>query len=908
MLRRLSAILLGIALSSMAACSSGTPTPPAPECGYHSDCPSGGVCYKNKCYGTATCVERHNCEAVPVCADSRCFCDAKINRCLPVCETDNDCPSDGHCMDGQCKKYPVAFDKPVPGGGAKTALKVGIGRVPLDFPMGVSMAGYGTRFGPETPYRASLGGSDTWFDRPDVRALAFDDGETVFVLLRVPLGWSEAFLVSETARKVQDKTGLNLSERIITSAPHSHALPARFWHLVVGLNFGIFGYDEFSWEIFDRLTDSFAAATIAALDDRKPAKFGWTEIANFDPDNKIHHDRRPENNNLPGDVGADPRMVLMRIDDMDGHPRAIMTNFGMHGTVFDSRNPILTGDAPGGVEVELTRRASEKYGTDVMGVFLQGNAGDISPGGDQYNHPPLEQIQVVGRMTWAAIEPVLDTIQTSADIPLDIMTGWVVMSHDALGYTGHEFHDVNVVCDDTPDYFRYGAFQCVDGHFHDSDPATKYEDGVLDCVFSVECLTSGFPVPNFQKTHLAVLRIGDLAIDTLPGEPVSKLGMTTAARTKAALPWARGAFTLGYSMDHHFYLLTEDDWRQGGYEPSRDIWGWRMAPYFADNSEKLAKELAKPKADRVWDNQNLKPLYWDRREEDSSHHPINDTEGDPAAVVADVPETVRRLDVVYFSWSGGHPGVDQPTITLEQKVQDTWTPVLRPGGRPYTDGMFEMLVHYEGLCGRDDCTKHRWSVEWEESRSFPAGVYRLKAAGKAQTHGQVADYVSTSRAFTLVPTDQLEVYQLSASATGLEGRVLDPVRVAFETKPDHSVVSKEHGFLLRSPVMPARFGTPLDTSLTVTATGTVRAPGGVVTTFSGPVTLEAVAAEPRTVLDGYTADAQPVLLNAGMKPTTKLRVAVPAIAQGAPGDYRVTLTLKDSALNSGTITATVTKP
>ena len=111
--------------------------------------------------------------------------------------------------------------------------------------------------------------------------------------------------------------------------------------------------------------------------------------------------------------------------------------------------------------------------------------------------------------------------------------GWVVMSHDALGYTGHEFHDVNVVCDDTPDYFRYGAFQCVDGHFHDSDPATKYEDGVLDCVFSVECLTSGFPVPNFQKTHLAVLRIGDLAIDTLPGEPVSKLGMTTAARTKA---------------------------------------------------------------------------------------------------------------------------------------------------------------------------------------------------------------------------------------------------------------------------------------------------------------------------------------------------------------------------------------
>ncbi len=902
------ALLFALTVFTFSACKSETPGPKPAECGYHADCPNDGVCFNGQCYGTATCLERHGCNGVPVCADHQCICDSQINRCLPVCETDNSCPSDGHCVNGVCKKYPVAFDKPVPGGGPKTPLKVGLARIPLDFPMGVSMAGYATRFGPDTPYRASLGGSDTWFDRPDVRALAFDDGETVFVLLRVPLGWSEAFLITETARKVQEKTGLNLVDRIITSAPHSHALPARFWHLVVGLNFGIFGYDEFSWEIFDRMTDSFAAATIAALDDRQPAKFGWTELADFDPDHKIHHDRRIENNNLPGEVGADPRMVLLRIDDMEGHPRALLTNFGMHGTVFDSRNPILTGDAPGGVEVELTRHASEKYGRDVMGVFLQGNAGDISPGGDDVGHPEPEVIQIVGERSWKVMEPAFDSIQTSADVPLDIMSGYVVMSHSALGYTGHDFHDVNVSCDDSSDYFRYGAFQCVDARQKDDDPATVYQDGNLSCVFAVECLTSGHPVPNFMKTHLAVLRIGDLAINTLPGEPVSKLGMTTAARVKAALPWARGSFTLGYSMDHHFYLLTEDDWRQGGYEPSRDIWGWKMGPYFADNSERLAKELAKPKAERAWDNQNLKPMYWDRRDEDASHHPFNDTEGDPAAVVVDTPESVERLDVVYFSWSGGHPGLDQPTIVLEKQVGGSFTPVLRPGGRPYADGMFEMMVHYEGLCSREDCTHHRWSVEWEEGRSFPAGKYRFKVTGKAQKAGQPVDYTATSRPFTLSPSKKLEVYGLLAAGNGISGRVLDPVRVGFETQADGSKKSKPLGFLLRSALVPARFGTPLDAVLTVTATGTVRAPSGAVSNFSGAVTLEAVASEPRTVIDGYDQDGLPLVMPAGMKPTTKLSVAVPEIATGPAGSYFVRIRLVDAEGNSGTATATITKP
>jgi hypothetical protein len=93
--------------------------------------------------------------------------------------------------------------------------------------------------------------------------------------------------------------------------------------------------------------------------------------------------------------------------------------------------------------------------------------------------------------------------------------------------------------------------------------------------------------------------------------------------------------------------------------------------------------------------------------------------------------------------------------------------------------------------------------------------------------------------------------------------VLDPVRVGFETQADGSKKSKPLGFLLRSALVPARFGTPLDAVLTVTATGTVRAPSGAVSNFSGAVTLEAVASEPRTVIDGYDQDGLPLVMPRG---------------------------------------------
>ncbi|MBI2379092.1 MAG: neutral/alkaline non-lysosomal ceramidase N-terminal domain-containing protein [Deltaproteobacteria bacterium] len=897
----------------LGACSGETEEPEQRDkCGYHSDCPSGGVCYQGECFGTATCVERSNCNHVPVCGgdEFRCMCSPD-NRCVPVCETDENCPTDGYCVNGACERYPGKVEGGPPSVSSTGKLEVGLGRAELTFPMGVSMAGYGSRQGPKTPYQDALGGSNAWFDKPDVRALAFADGDELWVLLRIPMGWSEDFMVTRTIEKVAKKSGIDLTGRLITSAPHSHAQPARFWHLVVGLGFGFFGYDEFNYEVLEMLTESFADAAVQALQNLRPGRFGYTVIDGFDPENRIHRDRRENNDPLPGYEGKDDRMVIMRVDDANGEPLAVLTNFGMHGTVFGFDNPILTGDAPGAVEVALTLGASRKYGHEVLGFFVQGNGGDISPAGDAHGADSLEQIQNVGYLAYQVIEPKLDEIVTRDDIDVDIVTQRVPISHSALGYAKDAFYDSDVSCEDSAKNFRFGAFQCVEG-LNDRDPATKFEDGDLNCIFSIECLSGGYPVPNFQKTILAVARLGDLAIASMPGEPLSTFGRRLSDRVKEALPGVNAAFVAGYSMDHHFYLVPEEDYFQGGYEPSRGIWGWRLADYLADRSVELAAQLAKAKASRTVSSGNLKPVYWVEdhpweSEDTKVKVPPTETAGDPASVITDVPAIVERFDVTRFSWNGGHPGVDRPHIMLEKQDAGEFVQATLPGGVPYDDYPFQMLVHYDGKCTRRNCEQHAWRVDWEDGRDLPTGTYRLHAKGRAFKNGGIVDYDAHSSVFEVSPSTKLELSGVGIEGTNLVARVSEPAALALIPEPNGDLVAETVGHLMRHPQVPRWIGAPLPGDATVSVSGTIRNPGGEVSNLSGHATLSLVSEERVRLVQTSSSGARETR-GAGIQPTTKASIVASALSSGPAGNYFVRLTLTDGFGNSGTATATVSKP
>ena len=91
----------------------------------------------------------------------------------------------------------------------------------------------------------------------------------------------------------------------------------------------------------------------------------------------INHDRRGENDMLPGGHRKDDHLYLIRVDDTAGQPIAIIPVFGMHGTLNDADSPLASTDSIGGVE----RVLEERFDRKVVVMHVQSAGADTAPSG-----------------------------------------------------------------------------------------------------------------------------------------------------------------------------------------------------------------------------------------------------------------------------------------------------------------------------------------------------------------------------------------------------------------------------------------------------------------------------------------------------------------------------------------------
>jgi neutral ceramidase len=71
---------------------------------------------------------------------------------------------------------------------------------------------------------------------------------------------------------------------------------------------------------------------------------------------------------------VDPEIVLLRVEDVEGRPRALLVHYAAHAVVLGSTSCKYSADYPGVLQSLVER---ELQGTQVM--FVQGGAGDINP-------------------------------------------------------------------------------------------------------------------------------------------------------------------------------------------------------------------------------------------------------------------------------------------------------------------------------------------------------------------------------------------------------------------------------------------------------------------------------------------------------------------------------------------------
>jgi neutral ceramidase len=249
-------------------------------------------------------------------------------------------------------------------------------------------------------YAGRTAGFKTIHDDLNVRAIVVDDGDVQAALVSCEvIGLSNAFW-EKISERIAREAGIS-RENLILASVHTHAAPST----------GVYGGAEMP---------ANQAAYIAALEDKillsirqakaglQPAKIGFgTGTA------KVNMNRRARDGaggwmlgNNPDGV-SDKTVAVVKMETLSGEPIAVLSNYGVHGTVLGPGNLQISSDLPGAT----SRFVERHYGGKAVSLFTSGTAGDQDP--IYRTGTDFRNVTALGAILGEEVAGVADAIKTT---------------------------------------------------------------------------------------------------------------------------------------------------------------------------------------------------------------------------------------------------------------------------------------------------------------------------------------------------------------------------------------------------------------------------------------------------------------------------------------------------------------
>jgi hypothetical protein len=263
---------------------------------------------------------------------------------------------------------PVTSGSPVP-----SALKAGVASVPLNLPAMTPLAGYGAPARRQTPpdfnpfngytfFKPSAGALDPL--RAKALVLANDDGKVGFLTVDAVGVLGE--LVDRIHAKAVSMGSTLARGQLVVSASHTHSGPGsltslHFWALA--------GSDLLHAPLRDLFVARCAEALVTAEINLQPAKLGLASS----PLAGVTMNRRAGVSPAITPAMVDTELGVIRVDRANGAPLAVLWNFAVHGTAYDTTNLKYSADVMGAASSQVE---------SVLGVpalFANGAEGDAAP-------------------------------------------------------------------------------------------------------------------------------------------------------------------------------------------------------------------------------------------------------------------------------------------------------------------------------------------------------------------------------------------------------------------------------------------------------------------------------------------------------------------------------------------------
>jgi neutral ceramidase len=387
------------------------------------------------------------------------------------------------------------------------------------------------------------------------RAVALDSGSAQAILIATDsIGFSNALLgegrnfTAEVRARIEVQTGVPAAHIMLT-ASHAHSTPETI-HLRRLLDTPAAA----SW--LEVLIDQLVSAASMAFARRQPCRLtvGVGEVQGLSRHRRVlGADGRiasgPEQD-VAGSRPAgpiDPQTGVLLLRALDGPECIVLANFACHPVTVQVQ-PLVSADFPG----VAMRMVEQTLPGCVASLFFQAACGNLNP---IRNTTDFADVERYGLMLGGEVVKVAARLSAPATPPqpvvLEVRSETVMLAVRDLPPRGP-----------AQEAFDEAAARLGEAKSDAERQHWRRQQRIAEETLVLVEWGSG-PI----SAEVQVVRLGDVGLVALPGEPFVELGL--AIKAHSPLPHT---FVIGYANDWIGYLTTPEAWQQGGYEVGPGPW------------------------------------------------------------------------------------------------------------------------------------------------------------------------------------------------------------------------------------------------------------------------------------------------------------------------------------------------
>ncbi len=368
------------------------------------------------------------------------------------------------------------------------------------------------------------------------RALALRSGDSTCVIVALDRLEVPRFLHDDICAALagEDASPPVEGENLVITASHTHSAPENLARHgdIFPLAFGRYNEALYHWTVAQIVT-----AVTQAISSLQPASLGSAQVRL----EGLSANRR-------GDAITDPVLTVLWIVAKKGAPVAALANFPAHPTMLGAENLQISGEWPGAAE----RIVEEALGNGAVCLFTNGAIGDQRPAGDFGSG--FERVERYGQRLAYEILATRDRAALTEEPALSVAGSEVTLPPKQP----------------SPAFIE-----------------SAREEYPVPAEMMTAVLNGLFP----ERGRCQVVRLGESMMITVPGEMIAALGLDL--KQQAAQRGVRHPFVAGLANTYCGYILTPEEYDEGGYEAAVSVYGRSFGPWLLRELASLIEEATR---------------------------------------------------------------------------------------------------------------------------------------------------------------------------------------------------------------------------------------------------------------------------------------------------------------------------